>query len=427
MRYAVILLLTILLQCFCHGGYGQEAGPVSPVEGIRFEGLRKTKSAFLEQNLIIEAGRPLDSALLYRQLQDFKNLPPVADARMRIDTADGERVLVFDIDEALTLFPIINFGGVEGNFWFQLGLTDINWMGNGHHLTAFYQNTDLRHNFQVFYRVPQFGRSRWGTSANVFRWATVEPLFFDQGTVYYDYDNSGAGLTAIYRSGRRQWLEGGLTYFVEQYRKNERHLGESTPGPDQLRQQKGLVKLLHHFDRIDQHFFYQSGFDNVALFQTVYTFSDQTWFHFFQNDTRYFRRLGRRGNLAARLRLGIATNRNTPFAPFVLDSYINIRGSGNRMERGTAAAIFNLEYRHAVLDHNLFAAQIVGFSDMGAWRKPGGKLEELFTKKGIRHFVGGGIRIIYKKAFNAILRLDYGVELQDPKQRGVVIGVGQYF
>ena len=129
----------------------------------------------------------------------------------------------------------------------------------------------------------------------------------------------------------------------------------------------------------------------------------------------------------ARFRFGISTNTNTPFAPFVLDSQVNIRGSGNRIDRGTAAFILNLEYRQTVFDLANFAGQIVAFSDAGTWRNPGGSFKDLLDRDNFRHFVGGGVRLIYKRAFNAIFRLDYGIDLFDFQQRGFVVGLGQYF
>ena len=73
------------------------------------------------------------------------------------------------------------------------------------------------------------------------------------------------------------------------------------------------------------------------------------------------------------------------------------------------------------------AVQLVGFSDIGAWRSPGGKLEELVSNEEARFFVGAGFRVIYKNAYNAILRVDYGIDIFDMNERGLVIGTGQYF
>ena len=95
----------------------------------------------------------------------------------------------------------------------------------------------------------------------------------------------------------------------------------------------------------------------------------------------------------------------------MIDSQFNIRGSGNRIDRGTAAVILNIEYRHTVLEKKRYAIQAVGFSDIGNWRSPGGNLGELSGFDNYRHFAGVGFRIINKRAFDSMLRVDFGIDL----------------
>lgn len=422
LRFVFFLASTILLT-----GMNAQNSWGLQVEEINYTGLKKTKTSYLQRFIESTVGTELDLTQLAKDVQQLKNLNSVANATYQLDTLAGKLKLTFDIEEAITFFPIINFGGVRGNFWYQLGFTDANWLGLGHQLTAFYQNNDRRDNFSIYYRHPYINGTEWGISGSLLKWASVEPLYFSDQTVFYDYDNYSVGATGIYEIGRQHWLEFGGTFFIEEYRKNERHAEVATPGPDALRQSKLLAKLIHQYNRVNYHFFYQSGFDNTANAQLVYNFYDNTWFEILLNDTRYFKRVGKKGNLAARLRLGISTNNDTPFAPFVLDSYVNIRGSGNRIDRGTAAIILNLEYRHTFFDRRRFAGQFVAFSDMGTWRNPGGSFSDLLEDDNFRHFMGGGIRVIYKKAYNAIFRLDYGVDIHNLNQRGFVLGIGQYF
>jgi len=105
----------------------------------------------------------------------------------------------------------------------------------------------------------------------------------------------------------------------------------------------------------------------------------------------------------------------------------NLRGVGNRVDRGTAQLVLNLEYRQTVFAIGAWASQLVLFSDLGTWRNPGGILGDLADPDELRHFVGTGIRIIYNKFFLATLRLDYGVDVYNTEQRGFVLGMGQYF
>ena len=128
-----------------------------------------------------------------------------------------------------------------------------------------------------------------------------------------------------------------------------------------------------------------------------------------------------------RFRVGLSTNRQTPFAPFVVSSHVNIRGVGNRINRGTGSLVLNVEYRHTIFDKGNFAGQLVGFSDAGTWRSAGGPLSDFVDPDLFRHFVGGGVRVIYKKAHNAMLRADYGLDIFNAGSRGLVLGLGQYF
>ncbi len=398
------------------------------VASIDFEGLKKTQVEYFQTFVEIETGKELQEKQLKRDLQQLINLIPVTQAQYRLDTVGKEIYITFVIEESITLFPIASFGGIQGNFWYQLGFTDANLLGQGMLLNVYYMNNDRRDNFNVYFRSPALRGSPWGYTAGFTRFASVEPLYFDNDqTVFYNYTNTNISSTAIYRLGLDQYLEFGGTFFVEDYEKQRRHLGEMTPGPERLEEPKILTKFFHSYRRLTYHFYYIWGFYNLANFQTVYNFRDQSWFHIFLNDTRYYRRLGSKGNIATRLRLGLSTNNNSPFAPFVLDSYVNIRGVGNRVDRGTGAVVLNLEYRHTLLDMNSVAVQMVVFSDVGTWRNPGGDFSDLVDRDNLRHFVGGGVRLIYKKAFNAILRIDYGVDLYNTQQRGAVIGIGQYF
>ena len=156
---------------------------------------------------------------------------------------------------------------------------------------------------------------------------------------------------------------------------------------------------------------------------------DRSWFHSLQFSGKYFSRVGdkNKGNLALRFYIGIATNNDSPFAPYVVDSHINLRGVGNRTARGTAQFILNSEYRYTWRESKKWGVQAVAFLDIGAWRRPGGNLEEVFDTTQFKQFAGGGLRLIYKKIYGTVLRLDYGINIQHINQGGLVIGFGQYF
>lgn len=399
---------------------------------VDFSGNKKTKSVYLQRFIAAESGAEYSEETTKQDVRRLKNLSAVANVGVRRDTVGRRIDLTYEITEALTLFPLLSFGTVTGNIWYQIGFTDVNFRGTGNQITAFYRNNDKRHNGAFYYRVPYWGRSKFGTAVSFLRWASIEPTYFPEGEVIYDYAFTSFGASGIYEFAIDHNIEFGANYFVEEYEKLAEQPLQNPPGPDRLTLPKLLFKTNHRLAKLNYHFFYLDGWDNNIILENVYNIRDGGWFHVIKNDFRYFKRVGERGNFGLRARFGLSSNINTPFAPFVLDSQTNIRGAGNRRDRGTGVVLLNTEYRHAFLDPDRgklknFAIQGVAFTDIGNWRSPGGNAAEFFQKDEARFFAGGGFRLIYKKAYNAVLRVDYGFDLFRKGERGWVIGAGQYF
>ena len=422
-RFLFILLTTITATL---GLFGQSSVGLN-VESIEFEGLKKTQISFLKNFLNIREQDELSLSDIDFDLQELKNIAGIGQVSYQIDTVDNKLNLIYNINEVRTLLPILNFGGIKDNVWFQLGFTDNNWKGKGQLLTASYQNNDGLHSGQIFFRNPRVNGGSWGYTASLSSWRSLEPLYFDEGGVDYIYNNNSFGLTAIRNFGTHHSLEFGGNYFIEKYAKSLSQILESPPGPDALTQPKVLSKIEYRSNHIDYDYFYRNGHIWNLTYQNVYNTDDQSLFNSIQFQGIKYLRPTEKINLAFRLKLGTSTNNDTPFAPFVVDSHVNLRGVGNRIDRGTAQVILNIEYRHTLFHSSHWSGQIVAFSDIGTWRNPGGSYEDLIDPDMIREFVGGGIRIIYQKVYGAVLRIDYGVDVYNPSQRGLVIGLGQYF
>jgi len=397
------------------------------LENIRFEGLQKTKASFLLDFIATQKGQALNEQLIQSDIQKLKNISGIGYADYSLDTIQNKINLTYKIEEVKTLLPIVKFGGIKNNVWFQLGFVDINWQGKGQTLSAYYQNTDQRHSAQFYYRIPRLKGKPWGFSASITKWSSREPLYFPDATVFYDYDNNSLALTTIRHFGFHRKLEFGGTYFIEKYSKSISQISENTPGPESLTQPKWLTKLEYSEDFLNYNYFYLKGLSWKMSLQNVYNTLDKNWFHSLQFQGRQFLKFGEKNNFAIRLRFAISSNDDTPFAPFVADSHVNLRGVGNRIDRGTAQLVLNTEYRRTLLHKNKWAVQAVAFSDIGSWRNPGGQLVDLFDPEQFRQFVGGGFRLIYQKIYGAVLRVDYGIDIFNTEQRGFVIGLGQYF
>lgn len=410
----------------------------------RFDGLARTQVQYLldkisnlqpgptDESLSFTppADQPLEQALAALR-QQLMNLPAITQATWRIDSLKGKPVAVsWTVSESRTILPLLNIGGIKGNFFYLLGVNDIHFRGRGQQLTAFYQNIDGEHNYYVGLTNQTYRGSRWGYALESGRYAAIEPLYFPNIAVNYAYANLNFGGGLSYTTLNQHVFRFGISNFYERYRKLS---DENTPGPEALNLRKGLLKLSHYIQEVDYFGERHSGSVHQTVLQLVHNFDDignARDFLIGWHDFRLYRLVGTHGNLAGRLRAGLSSNENSPFAPFVLDSQVNIRGSGNRIDRGTGQLVLNLEYRHTVWkerNRQRFAVQLVGFSDLGTWRNPGGEISDFWEESNLRHFVGGGVRIISLQAFNALIRVDYGVDVRNTQERGVVVGFGQYF
>ncbi len=399
----------------------------SVIETVSFEGIRKYDQSYLYENISTREGSEISESVLKQDAQRLNNLSGIGLAGYRIDTIANKPNVVFELEEVRTFIPILNSGRITNNLWFQVGFVDINWQGKDQIFSADYLNNDGRHSASLFFQNPRINNSDWGFSASISSWSSLEPLFFTEGTVNYEYGNDGIGLTAIRHLDHHRNIEFGGTYFIENYERSETQFTEIKVGPDELRQPKALSKLAYKVDRLNYDRFYQDGNAWYIQYQNVFNTVDNTWFHIIQAQFYKFYKIKKKGNFAGRLLLGIAQNNDSPFAPFVADSHTNIRGIGNRIDRGTAQVVLNSEYRHTFYNKKKLSIQGVVFSDVGTWRNPGGELSDLLTAEQFRVFTGLGVRIIYPKIYGAVLRIDYAIDLNDATQRGLVLGIGQYF
>ena len=189
-----------------------------------------------------------------------------------------------------------------------------------------------------------------------------------------------------------------------------------------------LIKGIYEYSDLKFNYQYISGFRSLLNLQ--YVKSTNTILPDFAigwNDFFYYKRVGKKGNWANRLRLGLSTNDDSPFAPFSVDNNLNIRGVGNIIDRGTGVAVLNTEYRYTVYEKNWFILQGNAFIDLGSWRNPGGEIGDFGEAQNFRVYPGLGLRFMHKKIYNAIFRIDYGVGITSQATKGLVFGIGQYF
>jgi outer membrane protein insertion porin family len=311
----MLLRLSACLGCLLLLG-SLQAQQALVIQDIRLEGHQRNQADYLFRFLESEAGQIFNASRAEQDAQQLQNLYSIAKADFRVDTLPENAImLTFSIEEAWTFFPLFSINAVRNNLWLEIGANEINFLGRGMQLTGAYRNIDGRHNYQVFFRQPYIGGSQWGVFAGVHRYASTEPLYFSQGAVFYDYTNQSFDLGVSYELKPGHRLEAGAVYFIEDYAKTPDQELANPPGPDGLSIPKWLFKITHRYDRINYDGIYLDGLLNVTLLETVINTDDGSRFDMAINDLHLYRRLGTRGNLAMRLRLGLSTNLNSAFCP----------------------------------------------------------------------------------------------------------------
>jgi hypothetical protein len=244
----------------------------------------------------------------------------------------------------------------------------------------------------------------------------------------YDYltDKYVAELLPGYNLNRFIYLQAGVALILEKYTIADIPAISGTGLPVEVDTTKWLFKGVVTADRRIYQNQYVGGWASQLFLEGLPKGSDPQAFIKIFNESRWYT-FQNKWNYAGRLRMGVATNTATPFPPFVVDSYINLRGSGNRIARGSAEFTINQEIRYTLYEKPWGAVQGVAFIDAGSWRPAGGDWDDLIDTEFMLAFGGLGARLHLQKFYNLFLRADYGVNPIQLNQQGLVLGVGQYF
>lgn len=397
------------------------------IEDVKVQGNKRLKSSFVRLISDAKQGKVLDSTVLEHDIIRLKRLPAVSHAYYQVFHSGGDKYNVFyNIEENFTINPQLNiYTTNDDEFAYRAGLYEFNTLGRNIAFGGFYQR-DIFDSFGVNLRAPFLFNNKIGVALNFQSLTTQEPVFLDEGTADYKYNNTSFEILGLYAFNFKHRIETGVTIFNEDYE----YLFGATSDlvPQELSVDKLLFKGVYEYDNLDYYYQYTSGFKSTFNIQYVIA-SNETLpdFLIWWNDFQYFLRVGEKGNWASRLRGGLATNADSPFAPFSVDNNLNVRGVGNTIDRGTGVIVLNTEYRYTFVDKSWFVVQGNAFVDAGSWRNPGGDLGDFGDDQNIRIYPGLGFRFIHKKIFNATFRVDYGYGITPGATSGFVFGIGQYF
>jgi hypothetical protein len=397
---------------------------------VEIKGAKKTKISFINNLIKTKKENLLDSLTLDHDIVLLKRLAAISHAYYQVfELHKGFYNVFIYVEEHKTIIPSINFWtSINQQFSYNLGLYDYNFLGRNITFGALYQNNGFD-SYGASFIAPNLFSRKWGISFNFKNWKSEGPLYFDIRSANYLYNNISYEVLGLYQYNINHQFNFGISFFSEKYQYLSGDLDATIP--TKLDLNKKLIKLVYTFDKLDYYYHYIEGFKSVLYAQYVTTtsaFKDD--FFIAWNDFFYFDRISEKGNWANRLRVGLSSNKKTPFAPFALDNNINLRGVGIFVDRGTGSLVLNSEYRHTVYDKNWLAIQSNFFVDAGSWRNPGGSLNDFTQKENTRIYSGIGLRFISKKVYNTTFRIDYGFKVFDGTNQsngGLVFGIGQYF
>lgn len=416
-----ILYLFVFFSFITSGVLAQEL----LVHDLKIQGNKNLKSSFIKSISNVESGTILDTLLIEQDIQRIKRLPSVSHAYYQVFPSEKNQYNVFyNIEENFTLIPSANIYTTDDDeFAYRLGLYEFNLFGRNITFGGFYQK-DIYNSYAINFRAPYLFSNKMGLAINHQDLTTQEPVFFDDETADYKYRNKSFEILGLYEFDFKNRMEIGLNYFIEDYR----FKGDNINDRPELNVHKWLLKCIYEYNKLDYHYQYISGFRSQLNFQYVTSTNDQLPDFFIGwNDFFVFKRVGKKGNWANRVRLGLASNNETPFAPFSVDNNVNIRGVGNTIDRGTGVVVLNTEYRQTLIEKGWFVLQGNAFIDSGSWRNPGGDFGDFSENDNIKIYPGLGLRFIHKKIYNAIFRIDFGYGITKKSSKGFVFGIGQYF
>lgn len=421
MRYSIKLLLILLL---CVRGLAQEKQLVH----IDFKGLKKSKPQYLKGLLTQKKDQPYDAVKVKNDLIVLLREPAVSHAYASLDTlSEGRYQLSYHIEENKTLIPAVDlWQTVNSAFAYHLGLTDYNFSGRGYTVGGFFRQNNFP-GFGLILENNNFMSAQTELKLLAQQLETLEPIRVAQSSANFRYRFQSIELSLGRELNLKHKIVIGGGIIGERYLFDE---GEGIATiPKYFSTTKGVGKLGYIYDYIQPHYYHLSGWRSQTYASHVWgkSITQNNTFYMLENETSYFKRIKSFGNLAVRLQLGVARDIDSPFPPFAIDNNRNVRGVGNLVQRGNAYWSLNTEYRHSLFEKGWFALQGNVFIDLAGIQPVNSSIDTLFTNKNQHRYSGLGLRLIHKYIYKAVLRIDYGINLDGFKNGSLVFGIDQFF
>ena len=397
------------------------------IKSIEWKGTKRMNTKFMTNFIETKVGSNLDTLVIKRDIAALTRLNGVSNVTYETKPiSNSECDIFFTVIENFSILPNLNLWTTnEAAAAYRIGIYDYNFSGKNNTIGGFYQYNGVS-SFGFNFSAPYLFSTNLGIETNYQKLASIEPIFINKLPSLYEYTNTGFELLGVYRFNDKNAIKLGASVFDEKYSYKSGITVTDVPQLFEVR--KTLFKGNYLYNNVAFDFYLTSGFKSNLFAQLVTTknkFQDN--FVIVWNDFTYYKRFNNTGNWATRLRLGLSSNSESPFAPFSLDNNLNLRGVGNIIDRGTGTIVLNTEFRNTLYEKKWFVLQGNAFVDSGSWRTPGKNLSDFANADNFRVYTGLGLRFIHKTIFNATFRIDYGYGITKNASKGLVFGIGQYF
>jgi outer membrane protein assembly factor BamA len=181
---------------------------------LDIRGVKRLKTSFVKSILDTKKGGVLDSAQLQKDVRILKRLPAVAHASFKVFYAHSNSYNVFiDVEENSTIIPFINFWTTTNRqFVYSLGLYDYNFLGLNIVFGSFYQNNGFD-SYGMNFRAQNLFSKRWGLALNHQNWKSEEPLYFNNTSANYLYNNISFEILGLFQINVKNEINFGINFF----------------------------------------------------------------------------------------------------------------------------------------------------------------------------------------------------------------------
>ena len=244
------------------------------VADLKIQGNKKLKSSFVKKIAYVKPGVVLDSSLIEEDIRLLKRFPSIAHAYYQVLPAEepNEYNVFYNIEENFTIIPSANvYTTNDDEFAYRLGLYEFNLFGQNMAFGGFYQK-DIYDSYAINFRAPFLFSRQLGIAINYQNLTTQEPVFFDNTTADYRYNNESIELLGLYQFNFTNRIELGVSFFTEDY---EYKAGATNPNvPLELNVDKVLYKFIYEYNNLNYDYQYVEGFRSIFNFQYVHSTDD---------------------------------------------------------------------------------------------------------------------------------------------------------